>query len=219
MMISNRKNVFDGVRSRFGALSQQQVEGLNNLLDQINADPAWNEMPRTVAIRQISYALATVKHETAHTFQPIDERGNDGYFERRYGYLTSIGRRLGNDAPGEGAKFHGRGDVQLTGEDNYEHAENELIRLYQTVIAAFELRTGQQFDLTGTPEQAKDPAIAYCIMSAGMRLGWFTGRKLADFINESRYDPVRARQIINSLDCADVIAGYARIFESLLQGS
>ena len=42
-----------------------------------------------------------------------------------------------------------------------------------------------------------------------MLTGSFTGRKLADYINESRKDYVSARRIINGNDCADKIAAIA----------
>jgi hypothetical protein len=54
-------------------------------------------------------------------------------------------------------------------------------------------------------------------MSLGMRRGSFTGKKLADFIHDNVADYVNSRRIINGLDHAQDIAGYAQSFEALLR--
>jgi hypothetical protein len=69
------------------------------------------------------------------------------------------------------------------------------------------------------PELALDPPTSYDIMSYGMRNGSFTGVSLSDFINDSQTDYVDARQIVNGLDMAGVIAEYATALESLLRQS
>jgi hypothetical protein len=71
--------------------------------------------------------------------------------------------------------------------------------------------------LAGNPDLAMEPRIAYAAMSAGMLEGWFTGRKLSDYIRPGRVDYVNARRIINGTDKAAEIAGYARDFESSLR--
>jgi hypothetical protein len=73
---------------------------------------------------------ATVAHETARKFAPIREYysgpSREAYFEEKYGYKTSVGQRLGNTVPGYGARFYGRGQIQLTGYYNYLAAEKAL---------------------------------------------------------------------------------------------
>jgi putative chitinase len=195
---------------RFAPLTPGRVASLNGLLSQIEQDNVWR------CIEHIAYALATVMHETAYTFAPIDERGGFAYFERRYGWHTAVGKRLGNDAPGEGAKYHGRGDVQLTGETNYERLELDLRKNYAGLIADFEARTGQTFDLSEYPNQAKDAAIAYAIMAFGMYNGRFTGKSFGSF-EVGAY--ASYRRIINGQDKAGVIAKHAMAFANSLSAA
>jgi putative chitinase len=215
------KRFFEQFRKAFGPLSSEQVRGLDSMLASIQADPHMTD-PRWSA-----YALATAYHETAHTFLPIKEYGGRAYFIRNYGGHTAKGKRLGNDTAEEGATYAGRGLVQLTGEDNYERAEEDLRREYPEIVAEFERRTGKTFDLSvgdqpndeKDADNAMDSAIAYCILSYGMRHGRFTGKKLTDYISGSICNYLGARRIINSTDKDSLIAQYAVKFERCLRGA
>lgn len=209
----DRVKFFDGVRNSFGALNATQVDGLNFILDSAEKDTLLTN------VAQFAYMLATVKHETGNTYQPIHEYGSHAYFVNRYGSQTAIGKRLGNKTPEEGATFSGEGDVQLTGHSNYIKAQNALIAQYAAIVSDFEARTGKKFSLFNNPEEAGDPAIAYAIMSYGMRTGLFTTRKLSEFVNDSKADYINARRVINGTDKAELIAGYADEFEAILNAS
>jgi hypothetical protein len=52
-----------------------------------------------------------------------------------------------------------------------------------------------------------------------MRAGAFTGKKLSDYISASKCDYTNARRIINGVDRADLIAGYAAKFERILNST
>ena len=106
---------------------------------------------------------------------------------------------LGNNKEGDGALFHGRGYVQLTGRRNYTKA-----------------KTLTGVDLLANPDAAKDPAVAYQIAIQGMKDGWFTGKKLDHFIKNGSADFENARTIINGHDKAQTIADIARRFSEVL---
>ncbi|MBI3784184.1 MAG: hypothetical protein HY270_12380 [Deltaproteobacteria bacterium] len=187
-MTFNRQSFFDGFRTKFGSLKQGQVDGLEFLLGKFETDP------RLTDLCTMAYILATTKWETMHKFQPIDEVGSDERFETLYGPGTKRGKDLGNNQPGDGARYHGRGYVQLTGRNNYRRA-----------------------GLEDDPDGALQPEGAYEILVRGMLEGWF-GRALGKAIRPGEPpDYVNARRSVNVLDHADDIADIARKFDTILQ--
>jgi putative chitinase len=173
------------------------ITGCGRLVAKIATDP------EIADVRYVAYMLATVKHECANCWRPIEEHGQRPYFEK-YETGTPIGARLGNTEPGDGYRYRGRGFVQITGRANYQ-------------------RLGKQVDqgdrLMDDPELALDFDVAYSIMSLGMRRGSFTGKKLADFIGPGVCDYLHARRIINGLDRASTIEEYAKKLEIALSTS
>ncbi|MEK7991119.1 MAG: hypothetical protein VSS52_008955 [Thiotrichaceae bacterium] len=195
MILTNGKAFFDSYRLHFSKLNQDQVDGLNNVLEAFAEDPLLTEIPHA------AYMLATIYHETAQTFQPIYERGRREYFRKYEG-------RYGNMHSGDGFRYRGRGYVQLTFKDNYLRATKALNKLTECYP--------EQIDLVADPDLALDPQIASDIMLIGMREGWFTGRKLSDYVHNAKIDYINARKIINGLDHALAISDYAVKFENIL---
>ncbi len=177
----------------FGGLTQSQIDGLELLLGCIELDPDVTD------IRWAAYMLATVKWECGDTWQPIEEGGKGA--GHPYGTAVQV-----KDAAGTtySNTYYGRGYVQLTWKANYEKLGQALNLGDQLVIH---------------PEKALDPAIAYPIMSYGMRHGSFTGKKLSDFIHDTQCDYKNARKIINGHDQWATIKGFAEKLEAMLQAS
>lgn len=136
---------------------------------------------------QISYIIATVQHETAGKFQPIDEIGGLKYLSRYEGR-----KDLGNNKSGDGVKFAGRGYVQITGRINY---------------TKYAKLTG--LDLVNHPELVKEPSTAAFILVHGFKTGTFTGKKISDYINSKACNFYSCRRCINGVDQAQLIASYA----------
>jgi putative chitinase len=150
-------------------------------------------------LRQRAYLLATVRHETANTWEPIEERYNGDkheYFVQKYGSRADLGNLTAED----GFTYRGRGYVQITGRANYE-------RLGERLGAG----------LLIYPERALDHAIAYQIASVGMAEGLFTGRAISRYVNADHADYYSARRVINGLDRADLVAKYAVEYQALLR--
>lgn len=192
----DRSRFFASLRARtsgvFGSsLSQKQVDGLTLILDTAQS--------RGAKLPALAYLLSTVYHETAHTMQPISEYGKRSYFNK-YEPTTKIGKALGNTKAGDGYLFRGRGYVQITGRRNYAFASEKL-----------------GVDFVGHPDRVMEPRLAVAILFDGMDEGWFTGKKLTNYISDGKADYVNARRIINGTDKANLIAGYAKAFEKALR--
>lgn len=97
--------------------------------------------------------------------------------------------------------YVGRGYVQITWEVNYKKASDKL-----------------GVDFLKNPALLLEAKYAAPILIDGMVEGWFTTRKLSDYITLQKSDYVGARKIVNGTDRAELIAGYAVEYETLLKG-
>ncbi len=203
---------FDAVRTSLfsGRLSTNQVNGMEAILDE------WQSKPFDT--RWLAYMLATTFHETDNTMCAISENLNysaAGLLKTFPKYFTvaqanayarqpqRIANRAyanrggnGNEASGDGWRWHGRGLVQITLHDNYA-----------------------KYGIADNPDMALDPIKAVEILFDGMANGRFTGKKLADFFTATATDWIGARKIINGTDRAADIAGYAKKFLTAIEGA
>lgn len=101
----NKKAFFDHVRANLfgGKLKPSQVDGLTRILDY--REKVWPDMPDN----ELAYVLGTVKWETGHSMQPIEEG-----FPMTGEKLRAFQRRL------RYYPYYGRGLVQITHATNYD---------------------------------------------------------------------------------------------------
>ena len=191
----DRVAFFAAVRPLFGALTQDQVNGINRLLD------AFVFYAVVLDRRHLAYIIATSFHETGKRMNPVREgfAATDALARAAVAKLYASGKISRNYAApnARGLSFYGRGDVQLTFEDNYR-AMGALLGI----------------DLAGDPDRALDPATSARILIEGVTRGVsargdFTGKALEDYIAGDRCDYVGARRTVNGTDKAAMIAGYA----------
>lgn len=205
MDVIDRETFYDDMRNEMlsGKLTLDQVKGTEVILD------FWESPPIKITgkfktnwdirnIEWLAYILATTYHESARTMQTGDEYGSDAYFTRMYEHRKD----LGNDTKGDGAKFHGRGYVQITGRNNYRKMSKAVREYYPDAP-----------DFTVEPDAVKIPKYAVLIMFYGMIQGTFTGKALKNYIGDpdkgQNVDFFYARRIVNGLDKAKLIGGYA----------
>lgn len=200
-MILTKKG-FDILKQGLGKLTQSQVDEINFIVSEFDKD-------KSISYPQAAYMLATAWHETAARMLPIEEYGQGK--NRTYGtwyrnskdqlYSFKDGSKttayLSDDYP---HLYYGRGYVQLTWYFNYENASKKI-----------------GVDFLNNPDLVMNKNHAVKIMIQGMRDGWFTGKKLSDYINQSQKDYVGARRIINGTDKDKLISGYAETFEKALR--
>ena len=144
---------------------------------------------RRTPLNHLAYIMATALHETASTMQPIREYGRGR--GKKYGIPHSETRQV----------YYGRGYVQLTWHGNYLKASSEL-----------------GFNFVDNPDKVMEPKFAIQIMFEGMTEGWFTSKKLSDYLDSEsgREDFKQARYIVNGRDKRVKIAGYALSFQTAL---
>lgn len=200
-MTYNRTAFFNAIRSNLtnnGSLSQSQVDGFNNLLNEGET--------RQIPLGWIAYVLATAWYETAYTMQPVRETLASTDAQA----IATLNRLYPNvrNKYWEGGWF-GRGYVQLTWQRNYQIMGQWL-----------------GVNLVGNPSLALDPTIAAKIAYEGMIRGMFTGRKLSDYISNTTQsdqvefqDYVNARRIINGTNRDTLIAGFALKIQKALQSA
>ena len=185
--------------ARTGLLLATRRSALDGLLSEIERDTGWP----SDRLAWIAYFLATIRWETGHSFLPVAEKRID---PKRFP------KESANQFTYWKTGFYGRGYVQLTHEANYRRAGT---RLAGRTISGHLIAPDS---FVRDPELVRDPGVSYAIASRGMRDGWFTGKKLSDYLQAQR-DFVNARRIINGLDQAKTVAEFADQFHRLLQQS
>lgn len=135
---------------------------------------------------QCAYVLASAYWESGRTMRPVREAF----------WLSEEWRKknLTRYYP-----YYGRGYVQITWANNYSKASVLL-----------------SVNLSANPDLALEKKYALPILVLGMKEGWFTGKKLSDYIQGTKKDYEEARRIVNGTDRAATIAGLAESYEEAL---
>jgi predicted chitinase len=111
-------------------------------------------------------AIATVAVETGR-FSPIRERGGPAYFQKLYEGRAD----LGNVHEGDGAKFFGRGYIQITGRSNYANYGREI-----------------GVDLIANPDLALDAAIGAEVLAL-----FFRTKNIPRLADAGNWEAIRRR--------------------------
>lgn len=178
-----------------GRYTQSQVDGMNAILDYEAAHPFSDK-------RHLAYLLATAYGETGAKMQPVRETfaDTDAQAASRLQRAWEKGQMPWVKTPywnpdADGKYWIGRGLPQVTFKENY---------------AKFEKLLGIPF--TADPDLMLKMENALPVCFVGMTQGIFTGKKLADYFNATKDDPVGARRIINAQESAQKFAGYHNHF-------
>jgi predicted chitinase len=170
-------------------VNQTQLRGMFEIIAHWEANETLTDK------RWLAYMLATVYHETAKTFEPIEEFGKG--LRRVYGEKIKQSKKR-YTVPDK--LYYGRGFVQLTWYENYDKFGKLL-----------------NIDLLNEPEQALKLDVSIDILFIGMIEGLFTGVALDRYFNDKREDWTNARKIINGLDKAELIGIYGQRFYECLK--
>lgn len=206
----NRRQFYQGYRKEFeNKLTQGQVNGFEAVFDYwegLFPDVINTDFFQPVLTNQLAYVLSTIYHETGKTMEPVREgfAKSDEQAIRIVTRMYEQGRIKFNYAAPAGPyrlSYFGRGLIQLTWWANYQRV-GEAIGLGDA--------------LEKNPSLALDLNISVKIAIEGMGEGLFTGKKLDDYINHRGTDYINARRIVNGLDRASLIAGYAQRFEKII---
>lgn len=119
-----------------------------------------------------AYVMATVQHETAGTYRPIEEAGHIKSYET----AQRIRKKL------RYAPYWGRGYVQLTHKYNYQKYTNIL-----------------GLDLLSNPDLVMEKDLSLFILVHGMVLGMFTNHKMRQFVLGDNVDVIQMRSVVNGI--------------------
>jgi hypothetical protein len=167
----------------------------------------------------MAYVLASIFHETGKKMSPVRETfaTTDEDAIARLDHAWKRGQLPWVSKPywaidRDGKSWFGRGHIQLTHKENYLKQQDKL--------KAHHLRgEGVPYAVADDPSLALNPDTSVMIAVLGMKDGDFTGNRLSDHIRPGYANYLRARRIVNGMDRAVRIAGYAHDFERAIRAA
>ena len=192
----NRTNFYISIKLNLfkTELTPKQIEGMDAILTYWENNGFHDG-------RHLAYVFATAAWETDKTMQPIEEYGKGK--TRPYGRKQKYS---GEKYTTPDKIYFGRGHTQNTWFEIYE----KLTKLAK--------KQGKDWDFLNNPELLLQMEQSVWATFTAMGTGLYTGKKLSDYFNDTKEDPINARRIINSLDKAELIAGYYYKFLNAIIG-
>lgn len=188
------------------SLNSKKEQAISYLLDK------FDESDKFTRISEMAYFLATTKLETADTFLPVVE----GYYmsgnriQKLYNYYQKNNPRALKTIFPNGLTYptyEGRGYVQITHDFNYLKHQKYILDKFNVNI----------FDNPDEILSNRDVAFEICQTGMFIKELSFTGKVMSNYFNDSGYDFLNARKIINGMNSAHEIAEYAKKFFNILE--
>ena len=184
------KDVFGGNKLLVGPVS---VDILQKKLDKIGAGRIHNFSNKEGVIEAIKWECSVqdigLKTQIAYVIATVEWETARTFKPVREAFWLSEEWRKENLRY---FPYYGRGYVQLTWENNYKK--------YSEILG---------IDMVTKPDLAMEENVALFVLIHGFKTGAFTGRKITDYINESKTEFIDARRCINGTDHDEDIAKIA----------
>lgn len=178
----------------FGSLPQWQKEPLDAIINEC--------LRRERSLTECAYSLATPYYETG-----------------RFKYSEEIGKGSGK-AYGQAAPLMGTGSKVQEWRTYYGRSwpQHTWLQNYAKLSIRASLEFQREIDFVSHPDLLlSDKSLEAWALLEGLVSGMWTGKNFADFRKaDGTLDYLNARQIVNGMDHADEIAGYAEQFEAAL---
>jgi len=168
--------------------------------NRVNNDhlPIFKTVNRQTVIQALLESCVTLglslRAQKAYVLATVEHETNNTFMPVKEAYWFSEHWRRNNLRY---YPYYGRGFVQLTWRANYLKYENIL-----------------KLPLVSDPELALRADVSVFICVHGMAQGTFTGKRLADYVDENRTDYYNARRVVNWIDKAQHIANLAAKWEA-----
>ena len=179
-----------------GLIGKESIETLQTKIDEIHKGKEYDFSSKAGTIEAIKWGCRAqdirLNTQIAYVLATAQWETNQTFEPVREAYWLSEKWRKSNLRY---HPFYGRGFVQLTWKNNYEK--------YSSILGC---------DMVTEPDVAMQPGIALFVLVHGFKTGTFTGRKITDYINETKTDFIAARRCINGTDRAHEIAEIAKKF-------
>lgn len=189
-----KEDIYQGKRDWIGKGSVNAIQ--EKLKDEVEHNFSTKEGTVAAIIHECKRQVISLKTQIAYVLATTEWETNYTFQPVKECYWLSEEWRMKNLPY---APFYGQGYAQMTWYDNYLKYERLL-----------------GIPLTKEPNLALKPEVALFILVHGFKVGTFTGRKITDYINETKTDLLNCRRCINGTDKAKDIAELAKLWLSRL---